>query len=54
MQNIEPGQSWKEDFRDVVVNKVFGARIEIRWGETNATEEIVEAEFRRRFSFVTG
>ena len=54
MREIEPRQHWKEGFHDLVVTKVFGVRIQIRWRETNATEEISEDEFRRRFAFVTG
>lgn len=54
MREIEPAQRWKEGFRDLIVNKVFGVRIEIRWDDTNVTEEIIEDEFRRRFTFVMG
>ncbi len=54
MREIETRQHWKEGFRDLVVSTVFGVRIQIRWAETNATEEVSEDEFRRRFAFVTG
>jgi hypothetical protein len=52
MQEIKLDQRWSEGLKEATVTSVFGVRIEIRWNETNDTDEISEADFRKRFSFV--
>jgi hypothetical protein len=52
MQELKPDQRWSEGLKEVTVTSVFGVRIEIRWNETNDVDEISEADFRKRFTFV--
>jgi hypothetical protein len=52
MQEIGLDQRWSEGLKEVTVTSVFGVRLEIRWNETNDVDEISEADFRKRFSFV--
>jgi hypothetical protein len=52
MKEIELGQRWSEGMKEVTVTSVFGVRIEIRWDETSEVDEIAEADFRKRFTFV--
>jgi hypothetical protein len=52
MQEIKLDQRWSEGLKEVTVTSVFGVRLEIRWNETNDVDEISEADFRKRFSFV--
>jgi hypothetical protein len=52
MQEIRRDQRWSEGLKEVTVTSVFGVRLEFRWNETNDVDEISEADFRKRFSFV--
>ena len=46
MQEIRLDQRWSDGYKRVWM------RLEIRWNETNDVDEISEADFRKRFSFV--
>ena len=52
MNVIQQGQRWSEGLKEVTVTSVFGVRVEIRWDETGDADEIAEADFRKRFTFV--
>ncbi|MEO6947869.1 MAG: hypothetical protein ABI150_15220 [Nitrobacter sp.] len=54
MVDIKPKQRWKEGLEEIEVVKVFGVRIEISKVGSSDVEEIVEDDFRRRFTYVSG
>ncbi len=54
MIEIRPKQRWIEGLEEVEVSKVFGVRIEVCKLGSNAVEHVVEKDFRKRFTYVSG
>jgi hypothetical protein len=52
MQEIKPDQLWGDGLRPMHVVNAFGVRIVIQPVGGGDDEEIVEEDFRRKFSFL--